>query len=82
VKKLPPSASTSIARYAMIRANHSVAHFITSFLPDACTEGGDGRLQWAVKWSLPSGLASGAAEVQLNLVSSRYLELPREGKAA
>jgi alkylation response protein AidB-like acyl-CoA dehydrogenase len=75
----PPTALTSVARLAMIRSNHAVANFITSFLPEAMTEGEsmDGRLQWVFKFALVSGIASGAAEVQQNLISGRYLGLPK-----
>ncbi len=30
--------------------------------------------------AIVAGLAGGAAEIQLNLVASRYLDLPREPK--
>ncbi len=79
VRKQPPDAFTSIARVAMIRANHAVLNFITSYVPDTLIEGPsmDGRLQWVCKFALVSGIASGAMEVQLNLISGRYLRLPK-----
>jgi alkylation response protein AidB-like acyl-CoA dehydrogenase len=76
-KKQPPTALTSIARTAMIRSNHAVANFVTSYVPDALADGGDGRIRCAYKFALASGIASGAAEVQLNLISGRYLGLPK-----
>ena len=79
-KDQPLSALTSVARVAMIRSNHMVVNFISTYLPDAMTEGHgmDGRLQWVFKFNIASGLAAGAAEVQLNLISGRYLGLPKE----
>jgi alkylation response protein AidB-like acyl-CoA dehydrogenase len=81
VKKQPPTAFTSVARVAMIRGNHAAMHFISNYVPDALVEGPtmDGRIMWAFKFALVSGIASGAAEVQLNLISGRHLRLPKEG---
>ena len=77
VRKLPPSTSTNIARLAMIRSNNAVANFIASYLPEELAESGDGRLRWAFKFSMVSGIASGAAEIQMNLISGRHLGLPK-----
>jgi alkylation response protein AidB-like acyl-CoA dehydrogenase len=78
VHDLPPSAETSLARFAMIQSDRAVGNFVTSYLPDALTEPGDGRLRAHYKTAITSGIAAGAAEIQLNLISSGYLELPRE----
>ena len=77
VQDLPPSADTSLARVAMIQSDQAVANFVASFLPDALTEPGDGRLRGHYKTGITSGIAAGAAEIQLNLIASEYLELPR-----
>jgi alkylation response protein AidB-like acyl-CoA dehydrogenase len=81
VRKLPSSAMTSIVRVSMIRSNHDFANFVSTFLPDVPVHGPtmDGRVMLAFKWALGSGMASGAAEVQLNLISGRHLHLPKEG---
>ena len=78
-RKHPPSAYTSVARIAMVRACHAVANFISSHLPEALTEGNgmDGRLQFVFKAAITTGIGAGAAEVQLNLISGRYLGLPK-----
>jgi len=76
-KKQPPSAITSLARTAMIRAMHANANFIFTHVPEALAQPGSGRLQWAVKFGLASGLAAGAAEIQLNLIARDHLSLPR-----
>ncbi len=78
VNDLPPSADTSLARYAMIQSDRAVGNFVTSYLTDALTEPGDGRLRAHYKTAITSGIAAGAAEIQLNLISSGYLELPKE----
>lgn len=79
-RQQPANALTSVARVAMIRSNHMVVNFICSFLPDVMAEGDgmDGRLQAVFKFNIASGIAAGATEVQLNLISGRYLGLPKE----
>jgi len=78
VLDLPPSADTNISRFAMIQSDNAVASFVASYLPDALTEPGDGRLRGHYKTGITSGIAAGAAEIQLNLIASQYLQLPRE----
>jgi alkylation response protein AidB-like acyl-CoA dehydrogenase len=78
VHDLPPSAETSLARLAMIRSDQAVGNFVASYLPDALTEPGDGRLRAHYKTAITSGIAAGAAEIQLNLIASGYLQLPKE----
>ncbi len=77
VANLPPSAETSLARFAMIESDRAVANFVASYIPDALTEPGDGKLRAHYKTGITSGIAAGAAEIQLNLIASGYLELPR-----
>lgn len=74
----PPSAETSLARLAMIESDKAVANFVATHLPDALTEPGDGRLRGHYKTGITSGIAAGAAEIQLNLIASDYLQLPKE----
>lgn len=76
---LPPSAETSLARYAMVQSDRDVANFVATYLPDALTEPGDGKLRAHYKTGITSGIAAGAAEIQLNLIASDYLSLPKEG---
>ena len=72
-----PGPETYIARYALIQADHAVANLTSTYLPDLLTEGGDGHLRCQFNSAITSGIAAGAAEVQLNMISSRYLGLPR-----
>lgn len=76
-KGKPPSADTFVARYAMIQADHAVVNLTSAYLPDLLTHDGDGFLRAHFTAGTTSGLAAGAAEVQLNMIAGRYLELPR-----
>ena len=78
VAELPPSAETSLARVAMIESDQAVANFVATYLPDALTEPGDGKLRGHYKTGITSGIAAGSAEIQLNLIASEYLQLPKE----
>lgn len=76
-KDREPGADTFIARFAMIQADHAVANLTSIYLPDLLVEGGDGHLRAQFNSAITSGLAAGAAEVQLNMISGRHLQLPR-----
>jgi alkylation response protein AidB-like acyl-CoA dehydrogenase len=76
-KNHPPDADTYVARYAMIQADHAVANLSSTYLPDLLVHDGDGMLRAHFTAAITSGIAAGAAEVQLNMISGRYLHLPR-----
>lgn len=77
---LPPSADASLARTAVVAADHAVADFALDTLPDMVS-GLDHPLIWSHhERAIASGIASGAAEIQLNLVAHDYLKLPREAR--
>jgi alkylation response protein AidB-like acyl-CoA dehydrogenase len=76
-KDRDPGADTYVARYAMIQADHAVANLSANYLPDLLVEGGDGHLRSQFNSAITSGIAAGAAEVQLNMISGRHLGLPR-----
>ncbi|WP_448661604.1 acyl-CoA dehydrogenase family protein [Sphingomonas sp. CJ20] len=76
-KNLPPTADTNVARFAMIQADHAVANIASTYLPDLLTHDGDGWLRAHFTAAITAGIAAGAAEVQLNMISGRYLGLPR-----
>jgi alkylation response protein AidB-like acyl-CoA dehydrogenase len=69
--------TTYIARYAMILCNHAVSNFISENMPDLLIDGVDGRSLQFWSSAISSGMAAGAAEVQLNMISGRHLGLPR-----
>jgi alkylation response protein AidB-like acyl-CoA dehydrogenase len=73
----PPSADSNAARIAATDAEAAVADLaVEIFGADSLEYGSyaDTRFRWA----MTAGVAVGATEVQLNLVASRLLGLPRE----
>ena len=59
----------------------SVADFGLDELPDAFSGVGHLLLQQHHERAITAGIASGAAEIQLNLIASDWLALPREARA-
>jgi alkylation response protein AidB-like acyl-CoA dehydrogenase len=78
---LPPSADANLARVAVVAADHAVADFGLQFLGD--TLSGDAHPLYLShhERAIAAGIASGAAEIQLNLVAHDHLRLPREVRA-
>lgn len=75
---LPPSAEANLARVAVVAADHAVSDFALDHFGDALC--GDA---WPLvlahhERAIAAGIASGAAEIQLNLVAHDWLQLPRE----
>jgi alkylation response protein AidB-like acyl-CoA dehydrogenase len=78
---LPPNADANLARVAVVAADHAVADFGLEFLGDTFF-GHDFPLHLAHhERAIAAGIASGAAEIQLNLVAFERLQLPREARA-
>ena len=76
VKGKPPSADTNLARYALVTADRLVSDFIAEFLSEQLIAADDPVLNAAFRRSGSSGIASGAAEIQLNAISKNHLNLP------
>jgi alkylation response protein AidB-like acyl-CoA dehydrogenase len=74
---LPPNAESSLARVAIVSADHAVASFALDFLPDAFASDVIPLLKPHHERAIAAGIASGAAEIQLGIVASDYLNLPR-----
>jgi alkylation response protein AidB-like acyl-CoA dehydrogenase len=74
---LPPSADASLARVAVIGADHAVANFALEFLPGAFLADDLPQLLRHHERAIVAGIASGAAEVQLDIIAQSHLELPR-----
>lgn len=75
--KLPADDFPSMARWAVVKADNAVNDFMTEFLPDGLS--GDDHVQLAHhQRAIAAGVASGAAEIQLNLIARRWLGLPGE----
>lgn len=75
-KDTDPGANTYLARFAMIQSDHAVANLTSTYLPDLLA-GQDGHLRAQFNSAITAGIAAGAAEVQLNMISGRHLGLPR-----
>lgn len=67
----------SAARVATVACERAVAEFVVEHCPQALM-GGDPMLLAHHQRAIVAGIASGAAEIQLNLVATELLQLPRE----
>jgi alkylation response protein AidB-like acyl-CoA dehydrogenase len=77
---LPPTSDASLARVAVVEADHAVADFALDFLGETLSTT-DFPLQLAHhERAIAAGIASGATEIQLNLVAHQHLGLPREAR--
>ena len=76
-KGQPPTADTQIARVAGTRAGTLVAELALEILGDEALEYGS-YADANFRLAMTAGVAVGATEVQLNLIASRFLRLPRE----
>ncbi|QIG81947.1 acyl-CoA dehydrogenase [Sphingosinithalassobacter tenebrarum] len=67
----------SSARVATVMCERAAAEFVVEFLPETIVDGGDPLLKAHHQRGIVAGIASGAAEIQLNIVASDVLKLPR-----
>jgi alkylation response protein AidB-like acyl-CoA dehydrogenase len=67
----------SAARFATVNAERLVGEFVVEHCPEALA-GGEPMLQAHHQRAIVAGIASGAAEIQLNLIATELLQLPRE----
>jgi alkylation response protein AidB-like acyl-CoA dehydrogenase len=77
VKGHPADATTSVARYALVSADRQVADFLGAYLQDDLLAGSDPLISAAYRRTGSTGIAAGAAEIQLNLVARDLLHLPK-----
>jgi alkylation response protein AidB-like acyl-CoA dehydrogenase len=73
----PTGPEASLARFATVTAERLVGEFIVEHRPDALA-GGDPMLLAHHQRAIVAGVASGAAEIQLNLIATDFLRMPRE----
>ena len=70
-------AEASSARFATVMAERRVAEFVVEYLPEALGEEHP-YLKMHHQRGIVAGIAAGAAEIQLNIIASDVLKLPRE----
>ncbi|MNS42551.1 hypothetical protein D3C72_749310 [compost metagenome] len=78
-RDLPPDDYGGLARWAVVEADRGVNDFLTEHLPEGLL-GEDPVQQAHHQRAIAAGIASGAAEIQLNLIARRWLQLPGEGR--
>ena len=77
VDGLAIGAESSSARYATVMAERAVCEFVVEFRPEALA-GASAYLKMHHQRGIVAGVAAGSAEIQLNIIASDVLELPRE----
>jgi len=74
-KDAPATGITSMARYAVITAEHRVAEFVLDWTPHLFVSEEEPMVATHHKRAIASGIAVGAAEIHLNLIARNVLEL-------
>lgn len=74
-----PGAEANMARIAVTAADHAVADFGMDFLPDTYSGRDFDDFLSHHERAIVTGIAAGAAEIQLNLIARFQLDLPRAG---
>jgi alkylation response protein AidB-like acyl-CoA dehydrogenase len=77
MKKRDPGGETNVARYALTLADRAVSDFIGEYMHDVLLAGTEQTILTQFRRAASTGLGSGAAEIQLDLVAQNFLELPR-----
>ncbi len=72
-------AESSSARFATVMAERRVAEFVVEYLPEALADAHP-YLKMHHQRGIVAGIAAGAAEIQLNIIATDVLKLPREAR--
>lgn len=76
-RNLSTGPEASAARYCTVMAERAVGEFVVEHNADALA-GADPMLLAHHQRAIVAGIASGAAEIQLNIIATEFLQLPRE----
>ena len=72
-----PGPEASVTRFGTVNAERLVTEFVVEHLPETLA-GGNAMLLAHHQRGIVAGIASGAAEIQLNLIATEVLKMPRE----
>ena len=76
VKRMPPNTDANLSRVVALEAVTDMLDFIAQYVPD-CLAGGDHLLEDYYRINIPAGITGGTNEIQLDLVATGGLGLPR-----
>ncbi len=76
VKRQPPGTDANLSRVVALEAVSDMMDYIAQYVPD-CLAGGDVLLEDYYRINIPAGITGGTNEIQLDLVATRGLGLPR-----
>ncbi|MDB5475766.1 MAG: acyl-CoA dehydrogenase [Phenylobacterium sp.] len=77
-KQQPANAMTNIARVSNAEAVTDTLNFLMEYAPGCLTSRDDPYLTLFYRYAITNTIASGAYELQLNMIAQRALNLPRE----